>query len=129
MDNFNREDFLNQANSKVKGNQAELLAEQYLTEKSFKIIKKNFQFGKAGEIDIIAYHGNDLVFIEVKSRSTEKYGEIEYFVPFSKQQKIRKVAEGFLYVHKIIDKPCRFDVVFVDFINKEPVIKHIENAF
>ena len=60
-------------NNKEKGDLGELIALKYLTKSGAEIIEKNYKI-KTGEIDIIAKIDNELVFIEVKSRSNIRYG-------------------------------------------------------
>ena len=122
------EDKLSKQNTRDKGYESEALAVKYLEEKNFKIIKQNFTFGRIGEIDIIAEDGDVLVFVEVKSTQTTLYGNpLEYITP-KKQANLRRVAEGYLYVNKIYDKSCRFDVITIDYTKKEPEILHLIQA-
>ncbi|MGA2297673.1 MAG: YraN family protein [FCB group bacterium] len=115
-------------NTRQKGKESETLAIKYLEEKGFIIIKQNFTFGRIGEIDIVAEDGATLVFVEVKSTKTTLYGNpLEYITP-KKQANLRRVAEGYLYVNKINDKPCRFDVITIDYTKKEPEILHLIQA-
>ena len=83
-----------------------------------------------GEIDIIAYDKKTLVFIEVKTRKSQKYGRPEESVTPSKQKQIRRVAEGFLAKKNLCDMECRFDVLSLLFDKKDQcAITHIRNAF
>ena len=68
---------------------------------------------RMGEIDIIADHGRTLVFIEVKTRRSERYGRPCEAVEWRKRQKITSVASGYLKQFRLWDKPCRFDVIEV----------------
>ncbi|MCX7907930.1 MAG: YraN family protein [Ignavibacteria bacterium] len=111
------------------GKSGEDIACQYLLENGFQIVKRNFHFGKLGEIDIIAEKDNQLVFVEVKVQSSEAFGDPRFWINHSKQKKLRKTAEGFLFVNKINSKPCRFDAIIVDFRSQPPLVHHIENAF
>ncbi len=111
------------------GSKFEDIAANYLTEKGYIIIKRNFHFGKLGEIDIVAQIGKILVFVEVKARTSVEYGTIYDTVPISKRKTIRKTAEGYLYVNKINDRECRLDFVGIDATVRPFVITHIENAF
>ena len=81
-----------------------------------------------GEIDIIARHKGVLVFVEVKSCTTKLYGDPLFQVTPKKAKQIRKVAEGYLYINKIYDVDCRFDIVAIDLSENEKKIEHIENA-
>ena len=116
------------SSTRTKGYKGEQIAADYLESSGYEIKKRNFHFGKNGEIDIVAEKNDELVFVEVKFRTTNSYGDpIESITP-RKAQTLRKVAEGYLYVNKIYDKSCRIDVIIVDFRDKDPKIEHIENA-
>jgi len=105
------------------GNNHETLAAEFLKKLGYKITDKNFKV-KAGEIDIIALDKKVLVFIEVKFRKNNKYGNPYEFVTVQKQQKITKAA--LLYIKKNnIKADFRFDVVSI--CGNE--IEHIKNAF
>ncbi len=111
-----------------KGNHGEDLAVEYLEAKGYKIIKRNFHFGKTGEIDIIAEINNELVFVEVKYRTNRSYGEpLESITP-KKANTLRRTAEGYLFVNKIYDKACRIDIIIIDKRGNKPFIEHLENA-
>lgn len=110
--------------NKVEGAIGEFDACDYLRKKKYLIIEKNHR-NKLGEIDIIAQDKKMIVFVEVKSRSTLKFGRPSEAVDIRKQQKLRKTASLYLLQHQKFDCQCRFDVIEV--IGKE--INHIENAF
>ncbi len=92
------------------GKLGEEYALSYLKKKKYKIIIKGFRLFK-GEIDIIAYDGDTLVFIEVKTRRDHKYGFPEESVTISKQKQIKKIALGFLTFNNLEEAECRFDVL------------------
>jgi putative endonuclease len=117
------------ANKREIGAVAEQLAEDFLKDLGYSILKKNFHFGKAGEIDIVAQDEDTLVFVEVKMRTSHSFGSPESAVTEHKRKQIRKVAQGYLYVNQIQDKECRFDVVAIDEYNGEREIRHMKNAF
>jgi putative endonuclease len=111
-----------------KGNYGEDLAAEYLEEKGYKIRKRNFYFGKTGEIDIIAEKDGELVFIEVKYRTNRSFGEpLESITP-KKANTLRRTAEGYLYVNDIYDQACRIDIIVIDKRGNKPQIQHIENG-
>ena len=115
-------------NNREQGRIGEDLAVEFLTKKGYHILQRNFRFDR-GEIDIVAQHGNELVFIEVKARRTATYGEPEDALTPAKCEQIRRVAEGYLLEHDIHDQSPRFDVVAIMFDAKVPVIRHLEDAF
>jgi len=83
-----------------------------------------------GEIDIIAYDRKALVFVEVKTRKSRKFGLPEESVTFSKQKQIKKIASGFLVKNNLQDVECRFDVLSLHFDEDEGfTTRHIKNAF
>lgn len=118
-----------QQNQREKGAIAEDAAVEFLKAKGFTILKRNFHFGRDGEIDIIARDKDVLVFIEVKARATDLYGSPESSITPSKMKTIRRTAEGYLYVNKITNVECRFDVIAIDYSKKPPEIRHLVNAF
>ena len=110
--------------NKLKGDFGEEKAVKYLKKQKYKIIKRNFK-NKVGEIDIIARQGETVVFVEVKTRTDEKFGFAAEAVDLKKQHKIKNVA--LLYSQKENIANMRFDVVEVYL--KEDRINHIVNAF
>ena len=74
---------------------AEDFAVSFLSKKGYKILDRNFR-SKFGEIDIIALHGNVLVFVEVKSRRSDKFGVPQLAVGAKKQEKLSKIALYYL---------------------------------
>jgi putative endonuclease len=115
--------------SKSYGKTGEDLAEKLLVESGYKIIKRNFRFGK-GEIDIVALDGNCLVFVEVKTRRNLEFGEPEYSITKSKIKQLKRIAEAYYYINKIENQECRFDVItIVGELKNNPQINHIKNAF
>lgn len=117
------------ASSHTLGRSGEEIALRYLKKKNFRIVAQGFRF-RRGEIDIIAYDRNTLVFIEVKTRSSREFGPPEESVTPSKQRQIRKMAQGFLALHHIKDVECRFDVLsLMKRGENEYSVLHIKNAF
>ncbi len=111
-----------------KGSAGESLAEKLLTEKGFKLVERNYRYGR-GEIDLIFYDRDILVFIEVRSVSSDMYGEPEDTISIRKRKQIKKIAGAYLWEKEINDVECRFDVVAIKWENNKPLIKYIPNAF
>ena len=110
---------------KALGNHHEQQALTYLTEKGLTLIKKNFHC-RRGEIDLICFDQNQLVFIEVRYRSSNRYGNALESVTYSKQQKIKKTAHYFLFAHPHFQHyVMRFDVIAID----SQKINWVKNAF
>ena len=108
----------------IFGQIGENIAAKYLKKKKFKILQTNYK-NSIGEIDIIAKDEDFLVFVEVKSRNSEKFGRPSLAVTGVKQNKIRQVASVYLIQNKLTEAKCRFDVIEV----LEQEINHIEDAF
>lgn len=115
-------------NKRVQGIAGEDAAVRFLEENGFKILKRNYRFERA-EIDIIAQDGEELVFVEVKTRRSNFYGAPEDAVTEEKQEQIRAAAEGYLYQHDIDNRPCRFDIVAIEFKDGKKEIRHLKDAF
>jgi len=113
------------------GKEGEKAAVKFLKKRGYRIIEKNYR-NKAGEIDIIAEHGQVLMFVEVKSRAGAELGEpLEAITPH-KQRKIGQVARGFMAQHKSENRDCRFDVVGIQGDPNQPKqwdIELIQDAF
>ena len=101
----------------------------YLQKKGYTILVKNYRC-KAGEIDIIARDGAELVFIEVKTRSSLNFGFPAEAVTRRKQRQISRAAQWYLAEQQLFDVPARFDVIAVLGVDQKDVtIDHINNAF
>ncbi len=99
---------------KVLGKRGEKLVEEYLKGQGMKILHRNFRT-PFGEADLIAQDGNEVAFIEVKARTSDKYGAPKEAVGKQKQMRYKKIAQ--IYWLKIGEEPnARFDVaeVFAD---------------
>ena len=108
------------------GKQGEELAVQFLQKLGYVILEINWQQHKF-EIDIIAQDKNEIVFVEVKTRSTAYFGKPEEAVTLTKQKHLIEGADFYLQ-EKEIDLEARFDVVSV-VIDKTTEINHIKDAF
>ncbi len=111
------------------GRRGEAFAVQYLRGLGYRIIRKNFRL-KVGEIDIIASEGDYVVFVEVKTRSSLKFGHPSEAVTYRKQQQIIRTALMYMSQNNLHEAPIRFDVVAVMMEKgKEPRAELIRNAF
>ena len=110
-----------------KGKNNENIAACFLQEKGYRIIKRNWRFGKK-EIDIISEKDNLLVITEVKSRLTKSEVRPEESVSMKKQHLIIEAAEAFILQYGL-DQEVRFDVIFVDNNQADIRIEHIPDAF
>lgn len=96
--------------------------------KGYKILERNYRY-EHGEIDLIAQDGDELVFVEVKSRRSKLFGTPEDGMTDKKEEHIREAAEGYLYEKNIENRVCRFDVVAVEFHDDVANIRHTQDAF
>lgn len=114
---------------KQLGNDSETIAQQYLEQRGYMLIQANFRC-KTGEVDLIMQKENLLVFVEVRSKSSSRYGEPLETVDYTKQKKIKKASAYFLYIHpQLAHCYCRYDVVSVLWKNGCADITWIADAF
>lgn len=114
-------------NKRKLGSDYEAVAITYLEEAGVRIKQRNFNC-RMGEIDIIGYDGDTLVFFEVKYRKSPSKGTPEEAVTKAKQRTISSVADFYHIRYKIpYDIPCRFDVIAI--LGDAKSIKWYKNAF
>lgn len=111
----------------TKGIIGENKAADYITSKGYRIISRNYRC-KIGEIDIIAIKDHILVFIEVKTRSSNRYGYPYEAVNWKKQNKIIKTSMVYMREKRLLDYQMRYDIIEI-YLKGEGRINHIENAF
>ena len=109
---------------KLLGAKGELKVKAFLQKKGYKILAHNYTT-KLGEVDLIGLYADFLVFIEVKTRNGNRYGEPCEAVNFEKQQHIKNTAQLYILENKLTNLQPRFDVIEVTKNN----INHIEDAF
>jgi len=110
-----------------KGKEGEALAADFLIEKGFEIIARNYR-NKRSEIDLIIKKSNWLIFVEVKMRSSDAYGYPEDFVDYKKAKNIIDGAEQYTYDQNWQGN-VRYDIISIrDQYGKKEIL-HIEDAF
>lgn len=109
------------------GARGEDTATSFLRTKGYTLLHRNWK-QHPHEIDLIALHGNTLVFAEVKTRSTSYFGKPEEAVSLSKQARLQAAAEAYLEEHPY-NGEIRFDVIAVVTTKQKEEIHHIEDAF
>jgi len=113
----------------ILGKRGEDVAVTFLESKDIQILERNYHFMKA-EIDIVAYNGRQIIFAEVKTRTSTKFGEPEEAVSEKKKKNMYAAAEAWLYERKMDGAPVRFDIISVVIREgEEPRIRHFEAAF
>ncbi len=110
------------------GKAGEQLAARFLIEKGYTILERNWRFSKA-EVDLIAKDGDSLVFVEVKTRSTDYFGKPEEFVSPQKERLLAEAAS--VYMEQIGHQwAIRFDLISVIYRHEQDfTIEHLEDAF
>jgi putative endonuclease len=115
-------------NRRILGNRGEDLAAAFLKKQGYKILERNY-LTPLGEIDIIARHRGILVFIEVKTRTGNRFGAAPEAVHAGKQAKLRKLADYYLKQKSLGETAVRFDVVGILWEGEKPQIEVIQSAF
>ena len=110
------------------GKTGEELAARHLAERGFTILARNYRT-PVGELDIIARDRRHLLFVEVKTRRSSRFGVPAEAVGAHKQRQIIRAAQWYLVSTRIPDLQPRFDVIAVIAGGGEPEITHIPNAF
>lgn len=110
------------------GKAAENVAAKFLLAKGYKILERNYK-NKFGEIDIIAQFEGVICFLEVKARHSLDLGLPQEAVSTNKQKQISRVAVDYLKVNNLLERPARFDVLALLYVNSQPQISLITNAF
>lgn len=113
----------------LEGRRGERIACRHLMRRGFDVLARRFQ-GRYGEIDIIGFEGNLLVFVEVKTRASREFGDPWEFVDWQKQQRFRRTAEEFIARYDLGQYAYRFDIVSVVAPGTSTQeIAHFRNAF
>ena len=110
------------------GREGEAIAARYLENEGYRIVERNYRC-VFGEMDIIARDGKTCVFVEVKSRKSERFGDPGLAVDRRKQRKMSAVAMCYLKEKRLLGSPSRFDVVAVRFFPQGSRVELIRNAF
>lgn len=113
--------------TRSKGDKGEKLALEFLKKRGYRIIGRNFH-SRVGEIDIIALEGNTLVFIEVKTRWSKKFGSPQEAVTPRKLHSIAKTANYYKILHPNLPDEMRIDVLAIKLGGESPKFDLIQNA-
>lgn len=115
------------ATHNVLGKKGEMHAIAYLKKKGYKIREQNYRYLKA-EVDIIAEKDEVLIVVEVKTRSTNYFGNPEEFISKKKIQLLIMAIDNYI-IKKDLDVEVRFDIIAILNNNGNFEIEHIEDAF
>lgn len=109
----------------IIGKIGEDLAVKYLEQVGYKILQRNFEC-RQGEIDIIALYKNEIIFIEVKTRTNIKFGNPADAVDRSKQKHLLKAVKYYLYSRNLEDEFVRIDVIEIYLYSHKYKVNHIK---
>lgn len=109
------------------GKQGEQLAVDFLVNKNYNIKETNWRYLKA-EVDIIAQKDDVLIAVEVKTRSTNHFGNPEEFINAKKIQLLTEAMNEYV-IRKDLDVEVRFDVIAITKEKNSFAIEHLKNAF
>ncbi len=109
------------------GNKGEQIAIDYLIEKGYTILDKNWRYLKA-EIDIIVQKENILAVVEVKTRSSDYFGNPQDFVNSKKIQLMVSAINEYV-ISKDLDVEVRFDIIAIIKTDAKEKIEHLKDAF
>lgn len=117
------------ASKKKIGATGEELAAEYLMKKGWKILDKNWRFGKIGEIDLIFLYEEQLIFVEVKSRTSVYGGYGEDNVTEEKLETIAELMDLYIQENPDLENlALRLDLMIVEMFKLTPRFKHIEDV-
>ncbi|MCU0303700.1 MAG: YraN family protein [Thermoanaerobaculales bacterium] len=117
-------------NRQSLGRRAEWVAWLLLVLKGYRIRDRNWR-AAGGELDLVAERRREIVFVEVKMRSSAGFGGAAAAVDRAKREALVRVSSAYLSSHDLWNRPCRFDVVTVERLRRPPYwsIRHHRNAF
>ena len=111
------------------GRKGQQLAEKFLRRKRYRLRARNYSCAY-GEIDLITQHKGTIVFVEVRTQSSDRWGKPIDVLSNAKKERVTRTAKSYMYQYNLTKKPFRFD--FIQIINdgsSKPIIEHIEDAF
>ena len=116
-------------NRKELGNKGEGVAVDYLKANGFKVIERNFRC-RMGEIDVVVKKDGELFFVEVKTRSSDQFGDPLEAITYRKQRQVVKIAKLFLLKYEKKEVRCHFSALGIKLTDSiSPSIKFIPDAF
>lgn len=115
------------AEHNLLGNQGEEIAAEFLTNAGYTLLERNWRYGK-DEIDIICRKGPFIVFVEVKTRSTDYFGRPEEAVDKKKQRFMIRAADAFVN-ERNLSLEVRYDIISIIMNQQGSTVKQIEDAF
>jgi putative endonuclease len=110
------------------GQQGEREAERFLGAQGYVIVARNYRCA-FGEVDLIALDRHTLVFVEVRTHTSEVFGDPLESVTVRKQRQIAKTALHYLTRHHLLEREARFDVIGIRWEGERAHLTHIKGAF
>ncbi len=111
------------------GRIGEDLAHRYLRRQGCTVVARNHRTESgSGEVDLVVWHGATLVFVEVKTRASEEFGQPEAAVDAEKQKRLHRAARDYARRAQVAWEETRFDIVSV-VLGDTPRIRWIRDAF
>jgi putative endonuclease len=109
------------------GRRSEILGIDYLRSVGYRVVASGYRT-RDGEVDVVAWEGDVLVFVEVKSLQSSAPPEDS--VGYQKQKRIIRAAESYIARHRLRDAPCRFDILAVTALpGAKPEFRLLRDAF
>jgi putative endonuclease len=116
-----------QETTRARGQRAETLAAQHLEAQGYRVVERSFRC-KVGEVDLIAWDGSVLCFVEVRSRATDDFGDPLETIGPQKIRRIVRAAGEYLVTFKGPWPEMRFDAVGI-VMSESPVVTLLRGAF
>ena len=112
----------------ILGSRSEKLALKFLTNENLILQEKNYHC-RYGEIDLIMWDQDYLVFVEVRYRKNNLFGGALESVDHKKQAKLTRSAQDYLIKNKNSECACRFDILCISGSLNKPEYQWVKNAF
>jgi putative endonuclease len=109
------------------GDSGEQIAADYITNLGYKILHRNWHFGH-DELDIVARDGDELVIVEVKSRTGEEFEHPSEALSNKKIKHIVEAAEAYIQTYDV-EEDTRFDLITIIFLGENYILEHFKEAF
>lgn len=110
---------------RIFGNKGEEVAAEFLQNKGYKILFNQYK-SPFGEIDLVCTFGEEVIFVEVKTRRSNEFGYPEDSVTKNKIHHIERTAEHFLEEKQLFNCPWRVDVIAIEVLDNEIKVSHFE---
>ncbi|MGA2215769.1 MAG: YraN family protein [Bryobacteraceae bacterium] len=112
------------------GRRGEDIAQRFLQRSGMIVVDRNYRMASgSGEVDLIGWEGDTLVFVEVKSRQTEEHGSPDRAIGAQKQSSLLRAGREYARQASVPWQKVRFDVVNVVFDTTPPAVTHFRDVF